>query len=206
MICVSVQNRQFLTLLDDYIVWFKQHYISDLPCTIRIESNNGMKYYCSNEYLQRVTSTEMQHSGTPEFVSICSLQKTFGIPKLIRDKSNEISSNLCFFLGAKYVATHIYYPPSGFISWHTNWDCPGYALLLSYSEKEGGFFKYIEKGNIITILDEPGWTIKSGYFGTKGDRELWHCAGSTMPRHSFGFVFSNKYMLDMALQDLVITD
>ena len=86
-----------------------------------------------------------------------------------------------------YSSGHFYYPPTGFMGWHTNCGTPDDHLYISYVEKGGeSFFIYKEGDRIITSYDEEGLNIRS--FSLSGTRPyFWHCVGSNCDRFSFGY-------------------
>ena len=74
-------------------------------------------------------------------------------------------------------------------------------ILLSHSDG-GGFFKYLtEDGSIETMNDPAGWNAKVGYYGAKMIHNQ-HCAGSTSPRQTIGFVIPDKDMWEMMIEDI----
>jgi len=85
------------------------------------------------------------------------------------------------------------YPPNGYMSWHTNTDAPGYNVLLTWSEKGNGFFRYQDPitKEIVTMQDKPGWNCKVGYFGkyTETDKLFWHCCGTAELRITVAWIF-----------------
>lgn len=193
-------NQELHKFLDDYISWFNKKDFK-LPTEENHKDGLGMDYYCSKEYLDTVIEQGKDHRGPPEFGITCSLQRNTNVPEDARLKSLEFCSSLSSYLGAKYTAVHVYYPPNGFMSWHCNWDCPGYNILLSHSDG-GGFFRYLEDGEIKNTQDPAGWSVKVGYYGSKDETPYWHCAGSTSPRQTIGFVVPDKNMWEMMIEDI----
>ena len=88
-----------------------------------------------------------------------------------------------------------YYPPGGYMSWHDNRNAPGYNILITWSEKGDGFFRYydMDKNTIETMLDRPGWTAKVGYYGGVSDtcvdveNVVPHCCKNYDHRFTFGW-------------------
>ena len=80
-----------------------------------------------------------------------------------------------------------YYPPTGFMGWHTNHDAPCERLYINYaSEDKKSFFRYFEGGQIVTDYDNIGMNARK--FTCTGERPyFWHCVGSECDRISFGF-------------------
>lgn len=199
-------NEELLTILNEYRAWFDEQDDHELLiCDERRVQGHTLESATSEEYLNEVKKDS--HKGTPEVALVSDFHLTPGVPKKYRDKSLELCTNLAAYLGAKFNAVHVYYPKDGFMGWHNNWDCPGYNILISYSEGDNGFFRYLdpETQEICSMEDIPGWSCKVGYYGgKKEDSSLhyWHCAGSTTPRQTLGFVIPNKEMWEMMIEDI----
>ena len=81
---------------------------------------------------------------------------------------------------------YFYYPPTGFMGWHTNSDYPCQRLYVTYTkEANKSFFRYMEDGVVVTDYDSKGLTVR--LFDIKKDELFWHCVGSETDRLSFGF-------------------
>lgn len=128
----------------------------------------------------------------------------------ILEKSRWLDNTLGNYMGSRFCALKMWYPPEGYIAWHTNWNVPGYNILMTYNPDGDGYFRFVDpsgaqghkpnglnKGdnksleqNIITIPDKPGWSMKVGYYGKKEehDKILWHSAYSKTPRINLGYV------------------
>lgn len=79
------------------------------------------------------------------------------------------------------------YPPSGYMSWHTNWDNPAWRLYINYAEEPGkSFFRYRnpDTGEIITSVDKK---INFRLFRALRDKPLWHAIYSGTYRYSLGY-------------------
>lgn len=107
--------------------------------------------------------------------------------------STEISGKLLHFLkeiyanNSIYVSGHFYYPPTGFMGWHTNYKMPEERVYITYASEQGkSFFRYLEGGKVITDYDDKGLTVRR--FSVSSERPyFWHCAGSACDRFSFGY-------------------
>tara|TARA_Y100001972_G_scaffold45131_1_gene55748 strand:- start:52 stop:624 length:573 start_codon:yes stop_codon:yes gene_type:complete len=84
-----------------------------------------------------------------------------------------------------------YYPPNGFVGWHTNHLAPGYIILFNWSEDGEGYFRYIKDNQMVTLKDDVGWSCKVGKFGDETD-PLWHCARTDCRRFSFSYRFAEE--------------
>ena len=86
-------------------------------------------------------------------------------------------------------AGQYFYPPTGYMSWHTNHRFPCHRVYITYaSEDKKSFFRYRdpETGNIITDYDDKGITVRK-FFVPFYPPYFWHCVGSECDRISFGF-------------------
>lgn len=82
-----------------------------------------------------------------------------------------------------------YYPPGGFIGWHTNENVEMYNAICTYSHEGNSFFEYKNNSdNVIRVDDTPGWTVKI----TRWSRSepVDHRAASD--DHRITFTFSHK--------------
>jgi hypothetical protein len=83
---------------------------------------------------------------------------------------------------------HFWYPPGGYMGWHTNSAHPGWRLYITHAEEPGrSFFRYQdpESGEIVTRMDEA-WDFR--IFRIDPARPLWHAVYSETNRFSFGFI------------------
>lgn len=194
-------NPELLEIANGFSDWFFQQDRTK----IRLDGNpdeNG--WHTSKEYLD--TIDKEKHIGYPEVkygVDITHVQST---PHYYREKIIEIDNKLNSFFGSKFCAVKMYYPNGGYMGWHTNWNCPGYNILLSYNKDGDGFFRYLdpETKEVVTQEDKKGWQAKVGYFGKKSEPNniYWHCARSNSERITFGYVIPDKFMWEMMVEDL----
>lgn len=82
-----------------------------------------------------------------------------------------------------------YYPPGGFMGWHTNSGTEGYRVYATYcKEGEKSFFRYFLDGKIHTEWEQKGWNCRM--FEVRKDSLYWHCVWSDTDRYSFGFRYA----------------
>lgn len=100
-------------------------------------------------------------------------------------------------LGMAETASFSYYPPEGFVGWHTNANNVSHQLLFTWSENGDGYFRYYDnkKKKIITQPDKKGWQCKSLFFGSK-NKPLWHCCYTKGPRLTFAVKLKGQYLND----------
>lgn len=85
------------------------------------------------------------------------------------------------------VSGHFWYPPGGFMGWHTNLRKPGWRLYITYAEEAGkSFFRYRDPltREVFTCSDD-NWNCR--VFLIRPDAPLWHSVYSDTNRHSFGY-------------------
>ena len=86
-----------------------------------------------------------------------------------------------------------FYPPKGYMGWHTNSNTPGRRVYLSYSAESGkNCFLYIKNGKIVRDYDDKGWTAREFIVGDQPNNLFWHAVDAPIGRISMGFrVFDN---------------
>ncbi len=101
---------------------------------------------------------------------------------------------------------YFYYPPTGFMGWHTNHNDPAVRIYINYSsEDKKSFFRYYHNGKIITDYDRKGVNVRR--FLCSGSKPyLWHCVGSECHRISIGFTikYHTKYLKNVMAQYAII--
>lgn len=75
----------------------------------------------------------------------------------------------------------IWYPPGGFMDWHTNSDNPGKRLYLSWSETGDSGMRWHRDGEVVDDPDQPGWNVR--IFSTP----QWHMVYANCWRFSVGW-------------------
>ena len=91
-----------------------------------------------------------------------------------------------------------YYPPTGYMGWHTNANAPGERIYITWaSEDKKSFFRYYdtEKNEIVTDYDDKGLTIRQ-FTIPESAPHFWHCVGSECDRFSFGFMVGSDVTID----------
>ncbi len=81
-----------------------------------------------------------------------------------------------------------WYPPGGYMGWHTNSQVPGWRLYVTRTDTpDQSFFRYCdpENGEIQTSMDSE-WN--SRLFRISADEPFWHAVYSETNRFSFGFM------------------
>lgn len=162
----------------------------------------------TDQYLEQIDSNH--HVGFPPAIRGHELTEYSGKQKFnqeLVDRVDDVVYGLEKELAVKRNALAVYYPPGGYIGWHTNWNAPGYNVLFSYSLTGDGEFKYydIEESKIIHMPDKKGvWTAKVGYYGSVDEPEkvCWHAATTNSPRLTFAYLLPDGPMWEMMVDDL----
>jgi hypothetical protein len=131
---------------------------------------------------------------------------------------NRVKFEFAKEIGAHSSALLTYYPPGGYVGWHTNYDANAYQILFTWSDGNG-YFRYYdkEKDEIIHLPDVKGWQCRHYYFGSKREPEniCWHSAYSGGERITLAYKFVNngianndskdkqaKFMRDMLIEEI----
>jgi|TARA_R110002074_G_scaffold398258_1_gene589864 hypothetical protein len=131
-----------------------------------------------------------------------------------KEKSAWIDEVIGNYIGFKFCALKMYYPPDGYIAWHTNWNVPGYNCLFTYSDGSG-YWRHMdssqeEQGSLrptndklVHIQDINGWHCKLGYYGEKQEHNkiMWHSAFGG-PRITLGFVVGDPVIWDDIVDEI----
>ena len=159
------------------------------------------EYYCGHEWLDHMLLNWETHSGFPEqhFSQPISRMATAN-PEKFLGLRNKVREEFTTEIGAMHAALSNYYPPGGFVGWHTNWNANCYQILFTWSKTGNGYFKYYDKqkDEIVTIQDVPGWQCRHFYFGRKdeSDHHCWHAAYAGEDRITLAYKFTNGSLKD----------
>lgn len=198
---VIIRNKELLDTLDSFVDSFYKidgyddhsHHVFD-PA----DAKSRGQFYTSDEYLKKVWENYNAHTGYPteHFAQPVGRMadkdpdKWFDISFLVRKKFPAI-------LGTHSSALFNYYPPGGFVGWHTNWNANAYQILFTWSKTGDGYFKYYDNQTkeIVTIQDVPGWQCRWYYFGLQKeeDHHCWHAAYAGCDRFTLAYKFFNSF-------------
>jgi hypothetical protein len=132
----------------------------------------------------------------------------FSPPQLeLRQALKLLDDRLIAWSGSRNNAVKMLYPKGGYMGWHTNANAPGYNIILSWSEKGTGFFRYQDPitKEFVDCMDTPGWTCKVGYFGRFSEPEkiIWHCANAAQEeRVTLGYIIPHLGMWESMCEDI----
>jgi hypothetical protein len=82
---------------------------------------------------------------------------------------------------------HFWYPPGGYMGWHTNSNAPGWRMYVTCCDEPGkSFFRYRDPKSreIVTSYDRR-WTVR--LFKVSSGDLMWHSIYSDTNRYSFGY-------------------
>ena len=203
-------SDELLEILEPYSDWFFQQDLEPLNKLSYDNPKHEPKYQLgwstSDNYLKQIVAKDGEHEGYPEQSYSYDLQIESSDAQNFKDKYRDLWLELGAWLGARNLAVHVYYPKGGYMGWHNNWNAHGYNILISYSENGRGFFKYRDpKTHEVKHLQDPaGWSCKVGYYGRgrEPDKVYYHCAGTSEPRITFGFVIPDEGMWQNMIDDI----
>ena len=197
---IEIRNKQLIKILDVYINSFLAADRSKFP--------NGIKditpeYACGEEYLLHMQGKKV--TGYPEKTHGVDLHQY--VPPPLAKPLQQLDNDLMAWSGSRNNAVKMVYPKGGYMGWHHNANAPGYNILLSWSEKGLGFFRYQDPvtKEIVTIEDKPGWTCKVGYYGpfSEPDKMYWHCASAEHEeRVTLGYIIPHEGMWSNMCEDI----
>jgi hypothetical protein len=196
---VTIRNAELLEILEGFSqeMLSKPSYNDEKYWTFHEWQDIGKgEYYCSRDYLDDCLSREGL-IGPPD--------RYFAQPisKMVREDKEmwegfmqRVKYDFAAELGAHTSALLSYYPPGGFVGWHTNYDANAYQVLFTWSETGDGYFRYYDKqkDEIVTIQDVPGWQCRHFYFGAEQEEDLhcWHSAYAGCQRITLAYKFVNN--------------
>lgn len=85
---------------------------------------------------------------------------------------------------------NFWYPPGGYVGWHTDRAMPGWRLYISHAEEANkSFFRYLDPDHdrVVTSADN-GWDYR--LFRVSPAKPFWHAVYSQTNRFSLGFNIS----------------
>ena len=212
---VVIRNKELLETLDGFLNTFlsiegyndsKYHFFApeDAP-------GNGERY-CNEDNLYAQMALGSKHSGFPEqHFSQPVSQMAQRDPDKWKSIEYTVKKKFPEVLGVHSSALFNYYPPGGFVGWHTNWNANAYQLLFTWSRTGNGYFKYwdLEKQEIITIQDVPGWQCRWYYFGRHDEpnHHCWHAAYAGCDRVTLAYkVLNDRIGSDTDRKAIILKD
>lgn len=102
--------------------------------------------------------------------------------------NDQIAKVFAGYRGGIGLSGRIWYPPGGYMGWHTNSNSVGYRLYCSHSEEEdSSFFRFLDpiSNEVVTSWDKKGWNFRM--FHVTKENSFWHCVYSETDRISIGY-------------------
>ena len=199
MVEVTIRNKEFLSKLNNFVdEYFAIDGYND-PNNMQYSSRQALddpEYFCSVDYLKYMLSIGDEHSGFPEEHMAMPISSSVrNNPEKFTAYKDMVKHEFAQEIGAHTSALLNYYPPGGFVGWHTNWNANAYQILFTWSKTGDGYFRYRdpETHELVTIKDKPGWQCRHYYFGRKDepDHHCWHAAYAGCDRITLAYKFVN---------------
>ena len=193
----DIKNPEVLGLLAELEDMYLHTYDIENTNTLYDDKEKYTGYYISDEFRDIIIGMGDKHSGMAEYSRSHGIKPTHykGDNKLEYTKRyNDINDRFKIELGLRDNALSQYYPPKGYIGWHSNADASAHNLLFTWSETGDGYFKYIDPITNETIImpDKKGWSLKAGYFGRYGsDSVIYHTAQTNCKRLTFSYTLGH---------------
>jgi hypothetical protein len=204
---IQINNKELKQILNDWLEVLLRADRSKYPYQAGVGKTGLVtpEYACSMEYLQHMQSKKVD--GFPETTHGVDLMRFRPPHQSLADALVKLDYDLLNWSGSRNNAVKMLYPKGGYMGWHHNANAPGYNILLSWSEKGTGFFRYQDPTTkeIVTMQDTPGWTCKVGYYGPwhEPDRIYWHCASAhEEERVTLGYIIPHEGMWNNMCDDI----
>lgn len=195
---VVIRNEELLETLNGFVQEFYERGGNKREDFWVYDEPTEGYYYTSEEYLRdsiRRWEETGYLIGPPEKHFAQPIAKMVRVDPTWEDYMQKVKYDFASELGAHTSALLSFYPPSGYVGWHTNWDANAYQVLFTWSMNGDGYFRYYDKSNdkIVTIPDVPGWQCRHYYFGAKEEPEhhCWHAAYAGCDRLTLAYKFVN---------------
>ena len=169
---------------------------SSILCQFGLRQSRDIDYLHNTNFKINKQIPEEQISSHNYVVK--SVNKNININELVYDPNNYFwYKNIKFLTLEKlleprrvmrlFQSGRDWYPPNGYMGWHTNANVQGFRLYCSHTPvAQCSYFRYLDPltNQIETSWDSAGWNFRC--FRT--DLEpLWHCVYSQTDRISFGY-------------------
>ena len=205
---IEINNLQLKLILNSFLNILLHEFDTEKFVFKKPDEKFNIDYVTGDEYLSHMQ--EKKVTGFPEQTYghdlMNGVQAVNHIP-LLQKALKTLDNDLLAWSGSRNNAVKMFYPEGGFMGWHHNANAPGYNILLSWSEKGTGFFRYQDPitKKIITMNDIPGWSCKVGYYGAwhEEDKIYWHCAGAPLEkRFTLGYIIPHQGMWESMIDDI----
>lgn len=210
---VVLRNQEFIHILDSMIttlketdlltpefdkVWAAGEKVKKLPASFPGRYGFPKPHLTLDALLPKIANP---HIGSDIRTGYATESCIVGIstltqydPKLAEKFKTNLPNTFLKLCNANAFELLHYYPPGGYIGWHTNENNSGYQFIFTWSEKGDGYFQYYDSTleRIINIPDKPGWQVRRYHFGDRDNNEvLWHSAYTDCKRITMCVKFNN---------------
>lgn len=206
-----IRNKEILkklnyvkeTVLNSNIKELSKRYDMHFPDDAK---TNG-EHYITEQYLNKHMNS-VTHKGFPVEHYSSPIEHLIDKDPLIAEINQYAREDFISELGGNASAVFLYYPPGGFVGWHTNQNNSGHQFIFSWSEKGDGYFQYYDKQKqaIVKIPDQAGWQARHYHFGKEEPDHCWHSAYTNVPRITICVLFRWWDKLHMKDQILAMKD
>lgn len=204
---IPINNKELKQILNSWIEVLLRVDRSKYPYDAGVGKLGKVtsEYACSKEYLDHMQSKKVD--GFPEITYGVDLMKFIPPHESLAKALYKLDEDLLNWSGSRNNAVKMLYPIGGYMGWHHNANAAGYNILLSWSERGTGFFRYQDPitKEIVTMNDTPGWTCKVGYYGPwhQPDKIYWHCASAEHEeRVTLGYIIPHEGMWENMIEDI----
>ena len=205
MQAININNHELKNILGNFLPA-----LLNVPrTTFPYHQGNTLKltpeYATGIEYLTHMQSKKVD--GFPEQTVGVDLMRFTTPFDSVQKALKLLDRELIDWSGSRNNAVKMLYPKGGFMGWHHNANAAGYNILLSWSEKGLGFFRYQDPitKEVVTMQDTPGWTCKVGYYGRWSEPEkiYWHCASAEHEeRFTLGYIIPHEGLWQDMIDDI----
>ena len=214
---VVIRNKEVLKTLERFSDEFfsVDGYDNEMYQAYSCEEDKSKgEYYCSEEFLKECLEGEL--IGAPHRHYAQPITKMVRVhPEIWTEYQTKVKYDFAAEIGAHTSALLSYYPPGGFVCWHTNYDASAYQVLFTWSDGNG-YFRYYDKeqDKVVHIPDVKGWQCRHYYFAPENEPEnlCWHAAYSGGERITLAYKFCGYGKNDprdsqaRELRDMLIED
>lgn len=193
---IVIRNKEFLKVLEGFSETFTNTEGYNDPKYYMYSSPEDMtkgEYYCSEEYLQDCLSRDILVGAPDRHFAQVIVNMVRKDKEKWGDYMQRVKYDFAAEIGAHTSALLSYYPPGGFVGWHTNYNASAYQVLFTWSKTGNGYFKYLDNktGEIVTIQDKVGWQARHFYFGPEEEphNHCWHAAYAGDERITLAYKF-----------------
>jgi len=193
----DIKNERIISILGEIENMYINKYDIPVSNELRKSVEKFPDYYISDEFRDIIIGMGDTHSGAAEHSLSYGIKPDHynGEYKAeYRAEYNDIDSRIKTELGIQYNALSQFYPPGGYIGWHSNADASAHNLIFTWSETGDGWFTYIDPitKEVVVMPDKKGWTLKAGYFGRYGsDSVIYHAAKTNCKRLTFSYTLGH---------------